>query len=54
MPLGHHRTLEALDADLAALEASAPGARHVTGGFRDGIALGDRIASGEAVGRSLA
>jgi oxygen-dependent protoporphyrinogen oxidase len=53
MPLGHHRTLAALDADLAALEAEAPGALHVTSGFRDGIALGERIACGEAVGKAL-
>ena len=53
MPLGHHRSLAALDADLAALEAVAPGALHVTGGFRDGIALGERIACGEAVGKAL-
>ncbi len=54
LPLGHHRTLAALEADLAALEAVAPGALHVTGGFRDGIAVGERIASGEAIGQSLA
>ncbi|MDL2718050.1 MAG: protoporphyrinogen oxidase [Acidobacteriota bacterium] len=54
MPLGHHRTLAALDADLAALEATAPGALHVTSGFRDGIALGERIARGEAIGKALA
>jgi oxygen-dependent protoporphyrinogen oxidase len=54
LPLGHHRTLAALDEDLAALEVTAPGALHVTGGFRDGIALGERIASGEAIGQSLA
>ncbi len=53
MPLGHHRTLAALDADLAALEAVAPGALFVTGGFRDGIALGERIACGEAIGMAL-
>ena len=53
LPLGHHRTLEALDADLAALEAAAPGALHVTSGFRDGIALGERIARGEAIGKAL-
>jgi len=53
LPLGHHRTLEALDADLAALEAAAPGALHLTSGFRDGIALGERIARGEAVGKAL-
>jgi oxygen-dependent protoporphyrinogen oxidase len=54
LPLGHHRTLAALDGDLAALDTVAPGGLHVTGGFRDGIALGERIASGEAIGRSLA
>ncbi|MFI5197280.1 MAG: protoporphyrinogen oxidase [Thermoanaerobaculia bacterium] len=54
LPLGHHRTLAALDEDLEALEASAPGALRVTGGFRDGIALGERIAIGEAIGQSLA
>ena len=54
LPLGHHRTLSALEQDLAALDAVAPGALHVTGGFRDGIALGERIASGEGIGKSLA
>ncbi len=54
LPLGHHRTLAALEEDLAALDAVAPGALRVTGGFRDGIALGERIASGEAIGKSLA
>ncbi|MCM3878239.1 MAG: protoporphyrinogen oxidase [Thermoanaerobaculia bacterium] len=53
LPLGHHRTLAALDADLAALEAMAPGSLHVTSGFRDGIALGERIARGEALGEAL-
>ncbi len=54
LPLGHHRTLAALEQDLVALDAAAPGALHVTGGFRDGIALGERIASGEAIGKLLA
>jgi protoporphyrinogen/coproporphyrinogen III oxidase len=54
LPLGHHRTLAALDEDLAALDATATGALRVTGGFRDGIALGERIASGEGIGKSLA
>lgn len=53
LPLGHHRTLAALEEDLAALDATAAGALRVTGGFRDGIALGERIASGEAIGTSL-
>ena len=56
MPLGHWRTMAALENDLAALEgvAGAPGVLVVTGGFRDGIALGERIARGEAIGRELA
>ena len=54
LPLGHHRTLAALEQDLAALDALAPGALNVTGGFSDGIALGERIASGEAIGKILA
>jgi oxygen-dependent protoporphyrinogen oxidase len=53
LPLGHHRTLAALEQDLSALDAVAPGALHVTGGFCDGIALGERIASGETLGRTL-
>jgi oxygen-dependent protoporphyrinogen oxidase len=53
LPLGHHRTLAALEQDLAALDAVAPGALHVTGGFCDGIALGERIASGETLGKTL-
>ena len=56
LPLGHHRTLAALEADLADLgrSAGADGTLLVTGAFRDGIALGERIARGEAIGRSLA
>jgi oxygen-dependent protoporphyrinogen oxidase len=53
LPLGHHRTLAALEQDLSALDAVAPGALYVTGGFCDGIALGERIASGETLGRTL-
>ncbi len=53
MPLGHHRTLEALDADLAAVQSTSPGALFVTSGFRDGIALGERIARGESLGKAL-
>ena len=54
LPLGHHKTLAALEQDLAALNTAAPGALYVTGGFRDGIAVGERVASGEAIGKSLA
>lgn len=53
LPLGHHRTLAALGADLAELDAAAFGALFVTSGFRDGIALGERIARGEAIGEAL-
>jgi oxygen-dependent protoporphyrinogen oxidase len=56
LPIGHHGTLAALDSDLAELDRAAGerGTLVVTGGFRDGIALGERIARGEAIGRSLA
>ena len=53
LPLGHYKTLAALDADLAALEIAAPGSLFVTSGFRDGIALGERIARGEMIGNAL-
>jgi len=53
LPLGHHQTLAALEEDLVAFDATAAGALRVTGGYRDGIALGERIASGEAIGNSL-
>ncbi|MGE5347260.1 MAG: protoporphyrinogen oxidase [Acidithiobacillales bacterium] len=55
MPLGHFRTMAALDEDLASIdqEAGEPGTLILTGGWRDGIALGKRIERGEAIGRML-
>ncbi len=54
-PLGHHLTLSTLQADLLDLDraAGAPGSFLVASGFRDGIALGQRIERGEEIGRLL-
>jgi oxygen-dependent protoporphyrinogen oxidase len=48
IPLFHHRTLEAVEKDLAALPGLV-----LTGGWRDGIAMGERIARGDALGAAL-
>lgn len=48
LPLRHHRALLALEEDLKALPGLV-----LTGSWRDGVALGERIASGEAAGRAL-
>jgi oxygen-dependent protoporphyrinogen oxidase len=48
IPLLHHRTLAAVDEDVAVLPGLV-----LTGSWRDGVALGERIASGERLGRSL-
>lgn len=55
LPLGHFRTMAALDEDLAEIDGQAgePGTLILTGGWRDGIALGARIDRGEAIGRTL-
>jgi oxygen-dependent protoporphyrinogen oxidase len=55
LPLGHFRTMAALDEDLAEIEreAGAPGTLILTGGWRDGIALGARIDRGETISQSL-
>ena len=55
LPLGHHRTMTALEADLADLsrEAGVDETLVLTGGWRDGIALGARIDRGESIGRAL-
>ncbi len=55
LPLGHFRTLAALEEDLAEIDRAAggPGTLVLTGGWRDGIALGARIDRGETIGRSL-
>jgi oxygen-dependent protoporphyrinogen oxidase len=48
IPLFHHRTLAALEEDLKSLPGLV-----LTGGWRDGIAMGERIARGEACGTTL-
>jgi len=55
LPLGHFRTMAALEEDLAEIDlrAGEPGTLIATGGWRDGIALGTRIERGEAIGRRL-
>ncbi len=55
LPLGHFRTMAALEADLSEIDGAAgePGTLVLTGGWRDGIALGARIDRGEAIGREL-
>lgn len=49
LPLGHHETLRLLDEDLAALPPSLV----VTGPWRDGVSLSDRITRAEALGPRL-
>jgi len=55
LPLGHFRTMAALEEDLAGIDEAAgePGTLILTGGWRDGIALGARIDRGETIGRTL-
>ncbi len=55
LPLGHFRTMEALEEDLAEIDQAAGerGSLVLTGGWRDGIALGTRIERGEAIGLEL-
>ena len=55
LPLGHFRTMAALEEDLAGIDQAAgePGSLVLTGGWRDGIALGARIDRGEIIGRTL-
>jgi oxygen-dependent protoporphyrinogen oxidase len=48
IPLYHHRTLRALEQDLASLPGLV-----LTGGWRDGIAMGERIARGDSLGAAL-
>ncbi len=48
IPLLHHRTLAAAEDDLRSLPGLV-----LTGGWRDGIAMGERIARGEAAGGAL-
>ncbi|MEO6326919.1 MAG: protoporphyrinogen oxidase [Thermoanaerobaculia bacterium] len=54
LPIGHRKTLDALDQDLDAVNhAQAQPSLLVTGPWRDGVSLGDRIARGEAIGATL-
>jgi oxygen-dependent protoporphyrinogen oxidase len=48
IPLLHHRTLAAVEKDLEFLPGLV-----LTGGWRDGIAMGERIARGDALGAAL-
>ena len=48
LELFHFRTLSAVEEDLGSLPGLV-----LTGGWRDGIAMGERIARGEAIGLSL-
>ncbi|HEY3348495.1 MAG TPA: protoporphyrinogen oxidase [Thermoanaerobaculia bacterium] len=48
IPLLHHRTLAAVEKDLELLPGLV-----LTGGWRDGIAMGERIARGDALGAAL-
>ena len=48
IPLFHHRTLAAVEKDLEFLPGLV-----LTGGWRDGIAMGERIARGDALGAAL-
>lgn len=54
LPLGHHETLAKLEADLADLNRGFPApVLLVTGPWRDGVSVGDRIAAGEAMGQKI-
>ena len=55
LPLGHFRTMAALDDDIAQIdrEAGTPGTLILTGAWRDGIALGARIDRGETIAAKL-
>ncbi len=54
LPLGHHATLELLEKDLAALNAGNERPRLVvTGSWRDGLGLGERIARAEELAPTL-
>jgi oxygen-dependent protoporphyrinogen oxidase len=55
IPLHHHLTKQLLDDDLAELNRSAGEASAIilTGPYRDGVALGERIKKGEQIGEGL-
>ncbi|HKC24237.1 MAG TPA: protoporphyrinogen oxidase [Thermoanaerobaculia bacterium] len=52
LPLGHHETLRLLEEDLAELDGGAE-TLLVTGAWRDGVSLGDRIEKGARLGTVL-
>lgn len=54
LPVGHHETLALLASDLAELDrGEAKESFLVTGAWREGVSLADRIAAGEAMGQKL-
>jgi oxygen-dependent protoporphyrinogen oxidase len=53
LPLRHYETLAALEKDLAALNGPGRPGLLVTGPWKDGVSLGDRIARGEELGALL-
>ncbi len=54
IPLGHHVTKSLLEKDLEALNGTGgQESLVVTGSFRDGVALGERIRCGEEIGERL-
>lgn len=54
LPLGHHATLDLLEKDLASLNAGSARPRLVvTGSWRDGVGLGERISRAEELAPTL-
>ena len=54
LPIGHRKTLDALTEDLAEIDGSGrEPSLIVTGSWRDGVSLGERIARGESIGKTL-
>ena len=53
LPLGHHATLALLEEDLAEINGHGRPILLVTGPWKDGVSLGDRIARGEELGGRL-
>ena len=53
LPLRHYETLALLEQDLAEVNGAAPPSLFVTGPWKDGVSLGDRIARGEELGARL-
>jgi oxygen-dependent protoporphyrinogen oxidase len=53
LPLRHYETLALLEQDLAAVNGEGRKTLFVTGPWKDGVSLGDRIARGEELGSLL-